>query len=808
MSLFQDMQFGIRMLRKDAGFTIAAVLALALGIGANTAIFSIVYAVLLRPLPYPEPSRIMIVMERTARGSRNSIAPANFLDWREQATSFESMSAYASGAMTLTGQAQPERLPVLRASAGFLDVLGCRPVLGRAFTPEEDRPGAGGVALLSYAMWERRFAGDSGVIGRTLHMDGNIYTIIGVLPDTFYFYQYFDVLVPLALDAGRAARDFHCLTAIARLKPGVPIDRARAEMNAIAANIARQYPESNKGWGAIVDPVHEALTRGPRRDAPVLMGLVAVVLLIACANVANLVLAKGTARRREIAVRASLGAGRGRLVRQFLTESVLLSGLGGALGLLLGYWFIRPLGFLQTMRITPDGKPVAIDSGVLWYTLGLSVLTGLVFGLVPPWRASRLNLFETLKQGGRGSAGTGGNRLRGALVVAEVALSMILLVCAGLMVRSLLALTAVDPGFRVDNLLAMRLELPETAYPGAERVRSFYSEVVERVSALPGITSAAFSTAAPMRGWAFGMPFEIVGQPTAGASERPAAHFLMVTPSYFDTMGIPLKKGRQFTARDDSGSVRVAIVNETFARQFLGNKDPLGQHVLIESLVAGQTKLGPPVPWEIVGISGDVASGGFQNLTSPEVYVPQAQSPWPSGYLLVRAASDPAAATAAVRNAVRSLDRDLPVSNVQTVESIRSEWLRIPTLLTGLIAGFGGLALVLALMGVYSLISYLHRAAHARDGIEDGPGRAARRPDPDDFLKQGFALAAVGIGIGLATGLAISRVLASVLFGVNPRDPASFSAAALVLLAAPLCATYIPARRAAAADPILALRSE
>ncbi len=549
LNLFQDIRFGIRMLRKNPGFTLAAALALALGIGANTAIFSILHAILLRPLPYPEPSRIVFVMERAARSGRNQISPANFLDWREQARSFESISAYASSGMTLTGQAQPERIPALRASAGFLDVLGSRPVLGRAFNAQEDRPGAEGVAVLSYAMWERRFARDPNVIGRTLRMDGNSYTVIGVLPASFYFQQYFDVLVPLALDSGHAPRDVHYLTALARLKPGVTLDRARAEMGGIAANIAKQYPESNKGWGAMVDPMQEVLTTGPRRDAPVLMGLVVLVLLIACANVANLVLAKGTARRREVAVRASLGASRLRLMRQFLTESVLLAGLGGALGLLLGYWFIQTLGSLQTMGIIPDGKPLAIDAGVLWYTLGLSVLTGLVFGLAPALRGSRLDLLETLKQGGRDSAGAGGNRLRGALVVAEVALSMMLLACAGLMVRSLFALTSVDPGFRATNLLTMQLELPEARYAGAERIRSFYSELVERTSALPGVTSAAVSTSVPLRGWTFGMPFEIAGRPAAAASERPAAHFQIVTPAYFNTMGIPVKRGRQFTGQ-------------------------------------------------------------------------------------------------------------------------------------------------------------------------------------------------------------------------------------------------------------------
>ncbi len=807
LDLFQDFRFGFRMLRKNPGFTLAAALALALGIGANTAIFSVLHAILLRSLPYPEPSRLVLVMERAASGGRNSVSPANFLDWREQARSFQAISAYAPAGVTLTGHAEPERIPALRASAGFLDVLGSRPALGRAFTTGEDRPGAEGVALLSYAMWERRFARDPNVIGRTLRLDGKSHTVIGVLPASFYFYQEFDILVPLALDAAAASRDYHHLNALARLKPEVTVDRARSEMDAIAANIARQYPQSNKGWGAMVDPMQDVLTTGPRRDLPVLMALVALVLLIACANVANLVLAKGTARRREIAVRASLGASRGRLVRQLLTESVLLAGFGGALGLLLCYWFIPALGSVQAMRIIPDGKPIAINAGVLWYTLGLSVLTGLVFGLAPALRASRPDLHETLKQGGRGSAGAGGNRLRGALVVTEVALSMMLLASAGLMVRSLLALKSVHPGFQPANLLTMQLELPTARYGAGEQITSFYRDIVERASALPGITSAAVSTSVPLRGWTFGMPFEIAGQPAAAPSERPAAHFQMVSPGYFKTMGIPVKRGRQFTERDNGGSVRVAIVNETFAARFLANKDPLGRHVMVETLVPGQAKLGPAVPWEIVGVSGDVIAGGVRNVPSPEIYVPHAQSPWPGCYLSVRTVADPAAATAAVRGAVHGLDKDLPLSNIGTMDRIREEALQVPKILTGMIAGFGALALVLALMGVYGLMSYSAAQRTQEMGV-----RTALGAGPRDLiglvLKQGFALAGTGIALGIAAGLALSRLMARLLFGVNPRDPATFIAAALLLFAVALCATYVPARRAASIDPILALRDE
>jgi putative ABC transport system permease protein len=806
-TFLQDLRYAVRMLRQTPVFTAVAVLTLALGIGANSAIFSIVDTVLLRPLPYQDPERLVVVWEKPPGGRRNSVSAANFLDWRDQNKVFEHLVAIGFGSFNLSGGEQPEQVSGMRVSAAYFQMLGARPALGRAFLGEDDRPGAQRVVIFSYGLWLRRFGADPKVVGQAITMDGEKYIVVGVMPAQFRFVAGPELWTPIALDPAKAARDFHYLIPVGRLKPGVTLEQARAEMGGIARNIERAYPKSNQGWGVTIEPLHSSLVEPLRQSILVLFGAVGFVLLIACVNVANLLLAKAAARHREIAIRASLGAGRFRLIRQLLTESVLLALIGGVLGVLLAVWLVTIVPAVLPQFLTSALAPIAVDGRVLLFALAVSLATGLLFGLAPAWRSSSLNLHETLKEASRGSTRGSGGRFRGALVASEVALSLVLLIAAGLMIRSLFSMTQVKPGFRPENVLTMRLTLPQSRYPAAQQVRLFYRQMLDRVAALPGVRAAGLSSSLPLQGWSFGMPFEIEGQAPRPKAELPAAHFQMVSPGYFRAQGIALRKGREFTERDNEAGPPVALVNETFVRRYLANEEPLGKRVRVEALISGQQKLGPPIAWEIVGVIGEVKVSSLRSDGEAEIYVPCWQSTWPGSALSIRTATEPMSLAQAVRTAIQSVDKDLPVTGVRTMEQVVAASVTQPRFFAGLITVFAGLALLLAALGIYGVMSYAVTQRTHEMGIRAALGARQR-----DLLRmvvgQGMLLAAIGLAIGLAGAFGLTRLLTSLLFGVSATDPLTFIAVSLLLAAVAFAASYLPARRAARVDPMVALRYE
>ncbi len=803
--LSQDLRYSLRIFRKSPGFTAITALTLALGIGANTAMFSVVDTLLLRPLPYKEPDRLMIVFEKPPRGQRNSVSAANFLDWREQNRVFDNLVALRLGPFNISGNDLPERVPGLGASWDLFEMLGVRPFMGRGFVAADDRPGAPRVAVLTYGLWQRKFGGDPAVVGRALTVDGEKTTVIGVMPSHFRFFDGPEMIMPIALDRGKVTRDFHFLLPAARLKAGVSRAQAQQAMDVIAKNIERDFPKSNKGWGVFIEPMRDTLLRGESKAVLVLFGAVGFVLLIACVNVANLLLAKAAARRRELALRASLGAGRSRLIGQLLTESVVLALAGGVAGLALAFWLVRVVRSLVPDPLLSGFEEIGLDWRVLGFTLVLSVVTGLFFGVAPAWRASKLNLHDILKQGGRGTSGTGHGRFRGVLVASEVALSLVLLVSAGLMIRSLFAMQKVNPGFRSDHLLTMRMSMAGQRYPDAQAVRTFYRQVLAKAGSMPGVRSASISMSLPLQGAHFGMPFLIASQARVPISEAPGAPYELVSHDYFRTMGIALRKGRFFTERDDESGPPAAIVNETFVKQYLSKQQPLGERLLVEELVTGKTQLGPPIAWEIVGVVADTKFGGLDNDGVPVIYVPIMQSPWPGGALALRTATDPLSMAPAARAALGELDRDMPVTSVRSMEQIVIESMSQSRTRTWLIGIFAAVALALAALGIYGVMSY-----SVAQGTHDMGVRMALGASTGEImwlvLAKAMLVTGSGLLAGLAGALALTRVLSSLLFNVKATDPWTFVIVPVALALVALIAGYIPARRATRIDPVVALR--
>ncbi len=802
--LIQDIRYGLRNLRRNPGFAAVAGLVLALGIGANTAVFSLINAILLRPpVTYRDPSQLVFLWERSPQGRRAYVSVSAFLDWRTHTCSFDDLTAVQGAPIILTGGDQPERIPVGRISASFFHVLGVQPALGRAFLPEEHRPGAPGAVILSHAIWSRRFGGDPGVIGRPITLDDRSYVVAGVMPSRFRYHTPVEAFVPADLDGARSARDARTLTVIARLKPGVSLEQARAEMDGIARNLASSYPDSTKDWGVQIDRLHEYLVRGPSQDLPVLMGAALFVLLIACANVANLLLAKAAGRRHEMAVRAALGAGRARLLRQLLVESIVLAVLASVVGVLLAVWVLRGLMRMLPPELAVIFGPIPVDLGVLAFTLAVSVLTGVIFGLTPGWRASKLDLHQALKQAGRSPAGaSGGVRMRGGLVIAEMALCLVLLVGASVMLRAFVAVTRAEPGFDPRNLLTFQISLPRARYAQPDRVQRFFRQALQRLEILPGARSAALSSSLPFSGGSPARPFEIVGRSQADSVGQPAAQFVAVTEGYFRTLGFPLRKGRPFTAKDDDSSAPAAIVNESFVRRFLPNQEPLGQRLRLPPAA------GAPVVLEIVGVTGDLRAVGVNPEAAPAlIYVPYWQNASPDVYVCLRAASDPMHLAPDARAAIHSVDRDQPVSDLRTMEQVRARAFTVPRILTAFTSGFGLLALLLAVIGLYGLMSYSVTQRAHEIGI-----RTALGATPRDLLRlvlrRGATLTFSGLLIGLAGAILLTRLLRGMLFGVPAFDPALLAGVSALLLLVGLCACYFPARRAASADPAVALRFE
>ena len=809
--LLQDLRYGYRTLRNSPGFTAVALATLAIGIGANTAIFSFVDGVLLKPLPYAEPDRIMRVLEKPPGGGRNGISTLNYLDWRKQNTVFEYMAAQTGGSVTLTGINDPVQLRGTRVSPHYFDIYGMKAVLGRTFAPDEDQPGKNHVAVLSHALWESQFGSDPAVIGRSVLLDGERNTIIGVLPEGSAFDRsYSQIWRPLTFEPQNMTRNFHWFGAFAKLKKGVTLERARAQMDAIGARIAHDYPDSNKGWGVAVDRLSETIVgRQLRQSLYVLLAAVGMVLLIGCANLANLSLARGTARDREVSIRASLGAGRWRLMRQFLTENVLLSLCGGVVGIALGYAMMAGLKLAMPRYSLPSEAEIGMDAGVLLFAVALSIFTGILFGLAPAIRATRPNLAGSMKEGGRG-ASTGGTsrRIRSALVVTEVALAFVLLTGAGLLIRSFFAMQDSDPGFDPTNVLTAGLPIPDKRYPDPAQLNAYVRQVVQSIEALPGVRDVAVTSALPMQGWGYGMPFQIAGQTLVDRANRRACFFKMVSPSYFRTLGMKLRKGRTLNEHDVKGSLPVTVINETMARKYFPKEDPLGKRILIQEIVPGKTQLGDEIPWEVVGVVADelVSSPGDRD-DNPGVYVSVSQSPVYGQALVVRAAMSAALLQQAIRRAVKAVNKDQPLTDMRTLEQIKSESMASNRLRSLLLAVFAAVAMLLSAIGIYGVISYSVVQRTHEIGI-----RAALGASTGNLLRlvlrNGMWMTAGGLALGVGGALGLTRLLNALLFGVGARDPVTIAAVAGVLALVALLACYIPARRAAQVDPMVALRYE
>jgi putative ABC transport system permease protein len=809
-TLFQDLRYGIRMLLKHKGFTIVATLTLALGVGANTAIFSVVNTVLLRPLPFQEADRLMMLGAVDARkdGGLSSISYPNFVDWRAQSGSFERLAAFRVRSFALTGSDEPARLNGVVASAELFTLLGVEPTLGRSFRTEEDNAGAS-VVIISHGLWRRRFNSDPQVIGRNITLDNRSHIVVGVAPAGFQFpiaAEPADLWTTIAYDAAgddpmTAQRGLGYLRVIGRLKPEVNITQAQADMDGIARRLERQYPDDNAHWGPRLVPALEQLVGGVRRPLLILFGAVGCVLLIACANVANLLLARATARRREIALRAALGAGRGRIIRQLLTESALLALAGCVCGWLLA------LGCLETLlSLIPENIPrlqeIRLDGRVFGFTLLVSLLTGVIFGLAPALQAAKTELTETLKEGGRSGEGARGARLRSALMIAEVAIALVLMVGAGLLLKSFWRLLQVNPGFDPRQALTFRLSLPDSKYP-APRAVAFFEQLQARLQNLPGARSASVTFALPFSKSGIVTGLDIEGRPVA-PGDRPDIDCQIVLPEYFRTMGIRLIKGRDFSARDDLNARPVAIINETLARRFFPNEDPLGKRIHPD-IAAGPDDA--PIR-EIIGVVNDVRYRSMTADVPPEVYMPYPQLAVTTGmWIALRTDVDPRGLISAARAEVQALDKELPVFEVKTLDQYVSGAVAHQRFSALLLLLFAVLSLLLTAVGLYGVISYSVTQRTHEIGV-----RRALGAQTHDVLKlvvkQGMKLTLIGALLGLGGALALTRLLQTLLFGVSATDPLTFAVIVLLLIAVALLACWVPARRAAKVDPMTALRFE
>jgi predicted permease len=809
-----DLRYGFRALRRSPGFALGAILVLALGIGANTAIFSLVNAALLRPLPYEEPSRLVQLWHVPPAKSFPgltlfSISPANYLDWQRQSASFEAMAAYGGRNFTFGGRERPEAILGAAVAPEFFSLLRVRPLLGRTFTADENRPGANKVILLSYKFWRDHFGSDANIVGHDITINSQPYSVVGVMPDAFRFPGWAPVWVPLAWsNEDRAVRGNHNYMVVGRLRPGVAIEQSKSELAAISSRLEQQYPEDDKGWGATAIPLREQLVGDIRPALLVLFGAVAFVLLIACANVANLVLAKTLARRKEIAIRTALGAGRIAIVRHILAETVVLSIVGGALGLLLA-WACMGLMVKMLADRLPRFVEVTLDTQVLVFTLVVSILTGVLAGLIPSLRFTRTDVNEALKQGSRGSSDASGGKTRNVLVVSEVALSLVLLIGAGLMVRTLLELRSVKPGFDSANVLTMDVVVPADRFSSPAGQVNFFQEVLQRVRALPGVDSAGVIDSLPLSGdGGSHQPFSIEGRPVLPMSEQPEVDVRLISPGYLKTMHVPVARGRDLSDADSAGRPGAALISDALARRFWPNEDPLGKHITLT--------FSPDVVREVVGIVGNVKVDSLDETRPVDtIYTSVAQvtvSPgekWRSFSLTmaVRTSSDPHNATSAITSAVHEVGADIPVVNVLSMEDVIAQSMSPQRFNFFLLAAFAALALLLAAVGIYGVLSYTVRRRVREIGI-----RMALGASNSDVLRMvvtdGMKPILVGVAVGLVAALALSRLVASLVFGVHPTDPLTFSVVVMILITVGMLANILPAYRATRIEPVRTLREE
>jgi putative ABC transport system permease protein len=810
-TLWQDLRFAARTLIKKPGFTFVLVMALALGIGANTAIFSVVNAVLLRPLPYKNAERLVWIWGTNPKNDIDHEVASlpDYQDWKTQNQSFELMAGYGNTRMTLTGTGEPERFDGAYVTDGFFDVLGAQAEIGRTFTPEEDKPNHEDVAVISHALWQRRFGADPKVIGSTLNINGKAVTLVGVLPADFKHpkpdaIRPVEIWQPLGVDYSQQGRRGDYLNVIARLKPGVSIEQARAEMTTIASQLEQQYPDSNTGWSTLVIPLHERFVGNVRPVLLVLLGAVGFLLLIACANVANLLLARAAGRQREMAIRTALGARRSRIIRQLLTESLLLAITGGGLGLLLAMWGVEALVAFSPGNI-PRLNEVNVDFRVLAFTFGVALLTGLLFGLFPALHASNPNLNDTLKEGGRGTTEGGrGGRIRRALVVAEVALALVPLVGAGLMVKSFIRLQEVNPGFNPDRVLAVEVYLPRTTYKEGPQATAFYRELLTKVQNLPGVESAGAIDTLPLSGGGNVFSFFIEGQTYQPTDKTPDAEFRTVTPEYFQTMNIPLLRGRLLSEQDGPNVPKAFVINDTLARRYFGNEDPIGKRMNL-----GDTQT--PDWYTVVGIVQDTRHGSLAAEPYPQMYAVNTQIFQRSMTLVVRTAGNPAALIPAVRSTATAMDSSLALNNTRTMAQVIAQSVARPRFHMQLMALFAIVALLLASVGIYGVMAYSVTQRTHEIGVRMALG-ASSADVIRMVVRQGMTLTLIGVGLGLAGAFVIAQLIASLLSGllfeVGNHDPLTFAGIALLLALVALVACLIPARRATKVDPMIALRYE
>jgi predicted permease len=809
----RDLFYAVRVLLRSPGFTAIAITTLALGIGATAAIFSFVNAVLLKPLPYPHPEQIVSVGEKLPGGFSNPISTLNFLDWERQNRCFEYLAALAFDKVTLTGSDRPQEVKVHRVSASYFKVLGVSAMLGRTFAASENAPGNDLEVVLSNRLWQSRFGGDSQIIGRKITLDGTNYTIIGVLPANSEFDRSWAAMwLPLAFAPVNMTRNFHWLYAIARLKPGVTLKQARDQMETIGAGISAQYPDSNKGIGVAVNPyIDQVVQPELRRSLWVLLAAVGTVLLIGCANLANLTLARGTDREQEIAIRSALGARRLRLIRQLLTESTLLGILGAMAGLVLGNAFMHGIKLWLPPDMLPPQANVGMDYGVLLLTMGIGILTGVLFGLAPALSGTRPDIARSLKESGRTSAGSTSHRMKTGLLVAEVALSFVLLAGAGLLIRSFNRLASLNTGVDTTNVLAMDLPISLTEFTNSTALTNYLKEVTEKVRSVPGVREAAITNKPPMEGVG-GAPFQIEGRDNLPYPQRPVCGFKMVSPKYFDTVGMRLMKGRGLDEGDVGGTVPVTVINETMAKTYFKGEDPIGKRILIRQLVFGKAGRGPDIAWQVVGVVNDEKVGGKGGGIGldediPVVYVTFYQNPGIGNSLVVRAAMNPLLLSEAIEQAIWQVNNNQAVTNIETLEEIKSESVAPARLRTALLAIFAGIALLLAAIGIYGVVSY-----SVAQRMREMAIRMAVGASPGDLLKlvigRTMLLVLVGLALGGIAALALTRVLASLLYDTSPTDRVTWVITGALLAGVALLACYLPARRVTKVAPLTILRFE
>jgi putative ABC transport system permease protein len=803
--MIRNIRYSLRSMRKHLGLTITVLVTLALGVGANTAIFTVDYATLLASLPYPQPNQLMMVWSKV-RGGRNSISVGDFLDWKNQNTMFQDINAWTEATFNMATAEQPDRVEARTVTPGYFQMLGLPFFLGRSFLPEEGEPGHEHEVILTHKMW-KRLGGDPQIIGRSLRLNSEPYTVVGVLPEGFFDRGMGDIAVPLAFTPDEKNYDFHSLVAMGRLKPGVSMAQAQADMDAVTARIAQNYPRSNRGRGALVEPLKNDFIPPERiRSLWLLLGAVGFVLLIACVNVANLLLARGVARQKEMAVRASLGAAASTLFGQLLTESLILALAGGALGIGVGQAMLN--GFIAVMppNTLPSEADLSLNIPILLFTLAATILAGLVSGCIPAWYAAHTDPADALREGSRSGTGSGRHKLRRILVIGEFALALALLAGAGLTIHSFWNLTRVDLGVSTDHTLTFYLPVPDSRSNDPAQIVAYYRRMLASIESVPGVTSASVSTATPLEGLGFGRSFILAGGPDyADRSQRPETASGMVTPGFFKTYGIRLEQGRFLSDQDEPSGVKVAMVSTEFVRRYLAGKDPLRQRVIMDQTIPGVTHLGPPVEWEIVGVFHNIRNNLREDR--PEMLMPFWQSPWPSTAIGVRTAEDPASMVNTIAAAVHRVDPEIALDTPRTMEQVRDDALASDRFTLVLFLTFAVIALILAATGIYGIMTFSVAQRSHEIALRMALG-STRSGVVGLIIREGLLLALAGLSLGLAGAYFIGRAMQTMLYGVAALDVAAFSAVAAMLVFAALVACIVPARRAASTDPMQVLRTE